>query len=98
MRIPPPLYFVAAMALAASLDAFLPFSIALLPEGIASLIGNALMVLAIVLAILSQRQLRQAKTGQLPGTPATSLVTTGPYAISRNPIYLAYNSRSGASR
>jgi protein-S-isoprenylcysteine O-methyltransferase Ste14 len=90
MRIPPPVYFVAAMTLAAFLRAVVPLPIAFLPEGMASLIGNALMVLAIILAILSQRELRQARTGQLPGTPATSLVVTGPYAISRNPIYLAW--------
>ena len=90
MRIPPPLYFVAAMILAVSLVSYAPLPIPWLPEGISSFIGNSLMVLAIVIAILSQRQLRQARTGQLPGTPAVSLVTTGPYSFSRNPIYLAW--------
>ena len=90
MRIPPPFYFIASMILAVSLGAYVPLPITLVHEGISSFIGNFLMVLAIVLAILSQRQLRQARTGQLPGTPAVSLVTTGPYSFSRNPIYLAW--------
>jgi protein-S-isoprenylcysteine O-methyltransferase Ste14 len=90
VKIPPPLFFVAAIVLAASFNAFAPLPIALLPEGTASLIGDAFIVLGIFLAMLSQRELRRAKTPQLPGTQATSLVTTGPYAISRNPIYLAW--------
>ena len=90
MRIPPPVYFVAAMTLAAFFHAVFTLPIAFLSEGMASLIGNTLMALAIILAILSQRELRKARTGQLPGTATTSLVATGPYAISRNPIYLAW--------
>ncbi len=90
MTIPAPLFFVAAMILGFWLGTIASLDIGFLPEAISSLAGNTLLALAIVLAMLSQRQLRQAKTGQLPGTPTISLVTTGPYAISRNPIYLAW--------
>jgi len=48
------------------------------------------MGLSIVLAILSRIQLRRAGTTQRPGAAATCLVMTGPFAISRNPIYLAW--------
>ena len=90
MRFPPPLYFVAAIVLGFWLGTYLSIPLEWLPKGVFRLIGNCFIGLSIVLAILSRIQLRRAGTSQRPGTSATCLVTSGPYAISRNPIYLAW--------
>jgi len=36
----------------------------------------------------AQRELRRAATAVHPAQPTTAIVTTGPFAVSRNPIYL----------
>jgi len=63
-----------------------------LPLGIAGpVLGFLALVAAVTLFILTQREFRSAHT-PLPGNrPTTSVVQTGPFRISRNPIYVAFS-------
>ena len=53
------------------------------------LVGIIPMVLGIVLASAGAREFRQAGTGFRMKDGGLSLVTSGPFRFSRNPIYLA---------
>ncbi|MFV0425854.1 MAG: methyltransferase family protein [Beutenbergiaceae bacterium] len=53
--------------------------------------GAVLIVAAAVLALLTERAFHRARTPVLPFKDATTLITTGPMRISRNPIYLAFS-------
>ena len=51
-------------------------------------IGLGLFLAGIFLAAWSLRTFRKARTQVLTSQPASTVVTTGPYAFSRNPIYV----------
>lgn len=51
-------------------------------------IGAVLFLLGIFLAVWSARTFRKAHTKVLTNQPASTIVTTGPYGFSRNPIYV----------
>ena len=52
--------------------------------------GNALMILAFAIAVLAAREMGRARTAIHPGRAAATLVRTGVFARSRNPIYLSF--------
>jgi len=52
--------------------------------------GVVIVLLALTLDLWCARVLAQRETTILPHRAATSLVTEGPYAYSRNPIYIAH--------
>jgi len=52
-------------------------------------VGTAVMVVGVCIVILAQLPLRLAKTNIDPRKPTTKIVSTGLYAYSRNPIYMA---------
>jgi len=64
----------------------LPLPLSLLPAGI--WIGTAFMGCAFTLLLLCVRDMRGADTTLRPDRPNTRLVRSGPYRLSRNPIYL----------
>lgn len=84
---PPPLIFAFALAVGLSLNVVLP---ALPLSPIAATAGALILgVLGTSLAISFFRSFRAARTPVDPGQPTTTLVTTGPYRLTRNPAYLA---------
>jgi protein-S-isoprenylcysteine O-methyltransferase Ste14 len=89
-RIPwPPILFLVAIFLALALhwQAALPW-----PGGVArfvlAAIGLCLIGAGLALDIAAFRLFRKHRTTILPNRAASSLITEGPFAKSRNPIYL----------
>jgi protein-S-isoprenylcysteine O-methyltransferase Ste14 len=63
----------------------LPFVPPTLPR---ATIGLVLVVLGILVAAWAVRTFREANTHILTSQPASTIVSTGPYGFSRNPIYV----------
>jgi protein-S-isoprenylcysteine O-methyltransferase Ste14 len=86
IRIPPPLYYIAAFLVGVALELIFPTSwppfwvrltAALLAGGAWLALDGAAMVF-----------FRRAGTSMVPMNPTTALVTSGPYRFTRNPMYL----------
>jgi protein-S-isoprenylcysteine O-methyltransferase Ste14 len=85
----PPQVYLGSIALGLILHFLRPVS--LLPRGVSSRFGAAVVLLAIGLFFVAVRSFRAAGT-PIPGNrPTTTIVGTGPYRFSRNPIYLAFS-------
>jgi protein-S-isoprenylcysteine O-methyltransferase Ste14 len=83
----PPLLYAGAFALGV-----LPRAIwaePVLPPVVTGAVGPAVSLCGAALAVWGNRALRRAGTTSDPSRPTTALVVTGPYAFSRNPLYLA---------
>lgn len=82
----PPLVFVASLALGYGLDTL--GRVALPAPGVARFAGALMLGAGLALVLWASSTLARARTAILPHHAATRLVTTGPFAWSRNPIYL----------
>ena len=86
-RLPwPPLIEAAAVVTAALGALAFPVGVGLGP--LARWLGWALIVLGLALDFWAIATLRRARTNILPNRAAGRLVTNGPFAFTRNPIYL----------
>lgn len=81
----PPLWLIAMMALM-YLDAIY---VAPMPEWPMPWLGGAVMALGVALAGLAAISFRAQKTTIVPHQAPSALITSGAFAYSRNPIYLA---------
>jgi protein-S-isoprenylcysteine O-methyltransferase Ste14 len=89
-RVPwPPLLLLGVLAAALVLGRVAPLTWPGLDDWPAHAIGLGLGAAGIVLLVLSTLTLRRHGTTVMPDVGATHLVTSGPYARLRNPIYLA---------
>ena len=83
---PPPLLYGAAFVLVLLLRWFWPMPIfghaALWP-------GIALVVIGLGIMLWGGATMRAAGTNVNPALPTTSIVTSGPFRLSRNPLYVA---------
>lgn len=86
MRIYPPVYMIGAMAVMAALDRWAPLA-RLIPEPW-TWTGALPAAAGLGLGLWSALTFRRHRTTVHPFRRADSLVTSGPFAISRNPIYL----------
>ncbi len=86
LPIPPPLYFGAALAGGMALSSTGPA--ANIGSGVAkSAVGGVVLVAGVALAVAGIAQVRRARTTIVPHRPVTTLLTSGAYRISRNPMY-----------
>ena len=83
---PPPLIFVTGLGLGLALEALLPGSE--VPAAVRWVLGPALLLLGLALALSFVRVFERAGTAVEPWKPTTAIVTDGPYRFSRNPGYL----------
>jgi protein-S-isoprenylcysteine O-methyltransferase Ste14 len=82
---PPPLIYLAGLAVGFGLEALLPS--ASVPVAL-QWAGCALIVAGVFLAGSFVAAFRRAHTNVDPGKPTTTIVTSGPYRLTRNPGYL----------
>jgi protein-S-isoprenylcysteine O-methyltransferase Ste14 len=85
--LPPPLIFLAALVVGLLLQHVLPID--WLPAAWADWIGGVLVGAAIALVLSGVVALRTARTAIDPRKATTAIVQTGPYRVSRNPLYVA---------
>jgi protein-S-isoprenylcysteine O-methyltransferase Ste14 len=86
IRVPPPVYYVAAFLVGVALEVIFPTSWP--PLGVrlvAALLAGAAWLALDGAAMVS---FRRAGTSMVPMNPTTALVTSGPYRVSRNPMYV----------
>jgi protein-S-isoprenylcysteine O-methyltransferase Ste14 len=83
----PPIVFLAAILLGIALNRI--WSLPFLPSTLWWL-GPVVIFCAVLLFLLSLREFRAAGTSVRGSVRSTTIVRTGPYRFSRNPIYLSF--------
>lgn len=83
----PPIIFLGSILLGIALDRAWPLHFV---STSVRLIGPLVTACAVVLFLLSYREFRAAGTSVRGSTRSTTIVRTGPYRFSRNPVYLAF--------
>ncbi len=86
----PPLVYLGAILLGVLLHFGWPLPLVRHPVG--GPIGAGVVLMAVGLLIAAVRTFRAAGTPVPGNRPTTTIVRTGPYRFSRNPIYLAFSS------
>ena len=87
VRVPPPLIYLAGLAVGFGLEALLPGTS--LPGAVRWVLGGVIFVAGLVLAGSFNTAFARKGTAVEPWKPTTAIVTTGPYRLTRNPAYLA---------
>lgn len=83
----PPIVFLSAILLGIALNQVWSFSF--VPSTF-SLLGPLFILCAVLLFLFSLREFRAAGTSVRGSERSTTIVRTGPYRFSRNPIYLSF--------
>ena len=85
----PPLVYLGSILLGLLLHFVWP--VPLMRHAVGAPIGAGIVLLAVGLFIAAVRAFRAAGTPVPGNQPTTTIVPTGPYRFSRNPIYLAFS-------
>jgi protein-S-isoprenylcysteine O-methyltransferase Ste14 len=86
VRAPPPLIYLAGLALGFLLEALLPGSS--VPDALRWILGGALLSAGLALLASFNILFQRKGTAIEPWKPTTAIVTTGPYRFTRNPAYV----------
>ena len=84
----PPLIFAFAAIAAFVLGRIYPLGGLFTTGLVTRTLGTITMLLGLGLDVYAMVEMRRLRANILPHRAATALVTTGPFALSRNPIYL----------
>ena len=83
----PPVVYLVSILVGFGLNAIWP--VEAFPRALGRF-GLLLVLLAVALFALAVREFRRARTPIRTRKPVTAVVRTGPYRLSRNPIYLSF--------
>ncbi|WP_299787226.1 isoprenylcysteine carboxylmethyltransferase family protein [uncultured Shewanella sp.] len=87
VKIPPPLIYILFMLLAHVNELLLPIGITFAP--VITYTGLALVITGLIVLLSLLLQFKRQKTAIEPWQPTSSIIKTGLYKYSRNPVYLA---------
>jgi len=85
----PPVIYLGAIALGVVIHFVWP--VPLVPSAVSMPVGVAGTLAAVALFVYAVRTFKAAGTPVPGNLPTTTIVRTGPYRFSRNPIYLAFS-------
>jgi protein-S-isoprenylcysteine O-methyltransferase Ste14 len=85
----PPLVYLGAIALGLLLHFAWP--VRLVSRAVSGPLGGTTVLVAVALFLYAVRTFRTAGTPVPGNRPTTTIVRTGPYRCSRNPIYLSFS-------
>lgn len=88
VKFPPPLIFIFLLLFAYGVHYFYPINIGVSYE--VKYAGVVIVLLALGLIIYISRIFKRVATNIEPWKPTTTIISTGIYAYSRNPIYVAF--------
>lgn len=86
VAVPPP--FLYAVPLGAGLLLQRAHPVPLMPRGVAVPFGVLLVAASLALLASAMISFRRARTSPIPIKPTTAIVETGPYRLTRNPMYV----------
>ncbi len=84
----PPVWLIAALVIAWQISIARPFGLSL-DFAVLQLAGGLLVGGGVILMLLAFMEMRKQRTTVIPHSEATTLVSSGIFKRSRNPIYLA---------
>lgn len=85
MKIPPPIIYLAFFLAGIMLDRVVPVLFFTVPS--AQYISWAFALTALIVVFFAVKEFLVARTSIRPDRPASSLITTGIFRITRNPLY-----------
>lgn len=89
VHFPPPLIYAIGVAVGWLLNRWIAWPITAGPSRTRDLVSAILVLVYLALFIGAFTAFRRAHTTLIPNRPATAFVTRGPYAFTRNPMYLS---------
>lgn len=89
VHFPPPFLYVAALIVGWLLERWRPAPITQGPSAVRDALALVCAAIYLALFVAALRMFRRAHTTLIPNRPASALVTHGPYAITRNPMYVS---------
>jgi protein-S-isoprenylcysteine O-methyltransferase Ste14 len=88
-RVPPPVFFFACLLLGSALGLAWPLSLGLEALRVRLALALPLFLLAVSVGVWALHMFRRGRTSPMPFSTPAELLTSGPFRLSRNPLYVA---------